>query len=125
MDENVDAGEEITRFLVHSGEFKPGQKRVDYSAFMPDKKREKSVYRTNGLSAEQVRNLGHEFVESPNRLIKGEARVVASVIFNAGLNIEAAPEVHRRHANIRGYTGSPADRITARKIAEEASLVVY
>jgi hypothetical protein len=93
---------------------------------MPDSKREKSVYRTDDLTAEQILAIGREFVESADRSIKAAAHVSAGVIFGVGLTVESATEPHPRHANIRGYSGDrPADRILAKKIADGAALVAY
>jgi hypothetical protein len=125
MNEIVEASEQITRFLMHSSEFRAVQCRVSYSAFMPDKRGEKSVYRTTDLSAEQIRAIGREHVEPVRGPIKGEGRVLAEIIFDRGLTIEAAPKPHPRHANILGYRDRAADRIAAQKIADHAKLVLY
>lgn len=126
MESTVGADERITRFLIHSGEFKTGTRRVDYSAFMPDGRGEKSVYRTSGLGDAAIMEIGRRHVQSPQRGIKAEARVLAAAIFEASLTVEPAPRPHPRHANIRGYRGlRPADRILARRVADQANLVVY
>ena len=126
MDDVVAADEQITRFLVHSNEFRRGQNRVDYAAFMPDQRGEKSVYRTSGLNAEQIRDIGFQHVENENRRMKGEGRVLARAIFAAGLTVEPAPKPHPRHANIRGYQSErAANRNAAQKIAQAAELVLY
>jgi len=126
MESNVGAHEQITRFLIHSGEFRAGTRRVDYSAFMPDGRGEKSVYRTSGLRNADVAHIGRHYVQTPERIIRAEARVLASAIFATSLTIEPAPHPHPRHANIRGYRClRPADRILARRIADQAELVVY
>jgi hypothetical protein len=93
---------------------------------MPDGNGEKSVYRTQGLSAPEVRKIGQEFVEPLRGQLKGHADQVSAVIFDAGLVIEPDTRPHPRHANIKGWQRSrPADRILAEKIAATARLHLY
>lgn len=118
--------EQITRFLVHSNEYKPAFNRPSFTAYMPDGKGEKSVYRTQGLSTADVRELGRNYVEPHRGQLKGHADQSASVILDVGLVIEPDTRPHPLHANIKGWKNSrAADRITAEKIAETASLHLY
>ena len=118
--------EQITRFLVHSNEYKSAHGRPSYTAYMPDGNGEKSVYRTRDLSSEEIYQIGRTYVEPLRGPLKGHADQDASVIFNVGLSIEPAPKPHPRHANIKGWNNSrSADRILAEKIAATARLKLY
>lgn len=118
--------ETITRFLVHRDEYKPSLGRPSFTAYMPDGNGEKSVYRTQGLSTAEVREIGREHVEPLRGQLKGHADQLASVILDAGLAIELDTRPHPRHANIKGWKNSrPADRIVAEKIAQTALLHLY
>ena len=84
-----------------------------------------SVYRTVGLTSEEVVALGSEYVAKPNSPIKGHCVQLATDFFDEGLNVESAPDVHDRHANVVGWTTDPKNRITAKKLADKAVLTVY
>jgi hypothetical protein len=93
---------------------------------MPAKNGCKSVYRTQGLSPDEIRDLGRVYVEPMRGPLKGYANQVAQVVFSAGLTVEPDPHPHRRHANICGWSADrAANRIKAEKIAATATIVIY
>lgn len=126
MDATVTAEEQITRYLVHSNEFKASKGCPSYLAYMPDRKGEKSVYRTSGLMDSEIAEIGTRYVEPGRSRLKGYSNQVAEVIFAQGLTVESDTRPHPRHANIKGWlTNDAANRIRAQKIAETASLKLY
>lgn len=69
--------------------------------------------------------LGAQFVGRPDSPLKGHCDLLASSFFTEGLDIESAPHPHPRHANVRGWATDPKNRLIARKLADQATLVVY
>ncbi len=126
MDEAVDPGESISRFLRNSSHFRPALCRPHYSAYLPRvADGEISVYRTSGLAPPDIASLGARYVGRPDSPLKGHCDLVASAFFSEGLNIESAPIPHVRHANVKGWATDPKNRIIARKLAELATLTAY
>lgn len=118
--------ETITRFLVHSNEYKVSLNRPTFTAYMPDGNGEKSVYRTSEMSIGEVREIGQANVAPLRGPLKGHADQTASAIFDIELTIEPDTRPHPRHANIKGWKDSrPENRNAAQRIAETASLHLY
>lgn len=126
MDEVVDPAEEITRFIRSSNDLRPGIGKPRFSAFMPrPPDGDISVYRTSAMTTTEVIDLGDRFVARAGLPLKGYCSLSAQDLFVAGLDVAPAPVPHERHANVRGWTADPANRIVAKKLADKASLVVY
>jgi hypothetical protein len=93
---------------------------------MPASNGEKSVYRTQELTPDEVRELGRVYVEPMLGPLKGHADQVARVVFDVGLTVDPDRRPHPRHANIRGWSAvRAANRIKAEKIAATATIVIY
>lgn len=84
-----------------------------------------SVYRTVGMTKSDITDLGARFVAKPGMLLKGYCSLSAQALFVEALDVVPAPDPHERHANVRGWTADPANRVVARKLADKASLVIY
>ena len=103
-----------------------GLGKPKYLAFMPRvADGDISVYRTAGLAVAEVKALGTEYVATLASPIKGHCVQGAQDYFVEELNIESAPHPHFRHANVKGWTTDPKNRITAQKLADKAALTVY
>lgn len=126
MDQAIDAAEPITRYLRNRSHLRLGKGCPHFSAYMPRfPDGNISVYRTTGMASAEVVALGAKFVGSPDALLKGHCDLDAASFFDEGLNIEAAPSPHARHANVSGWTNDPKNRIIARKLADQARLTTY
>ena len=126
MDEVVDPGEEITRFLRSSSHLRRGMGRPHFAAFLPRlQDGDISVYRTLGMAMTDIVDLGSRFVARPELPLKGHCTLTAQDLFVEGLDVVPAPDPHERHANVCVWTADPKNRIIARKLADKAILVVY
>lgn len=126
MDEVVDPAEEITRFLRNSSHLRRGIGRPHFAAFLPRlHDGDISVYRTRGMAKADIVDLGARFVARPELPLKGHCSLIAQDLFVEGLDVVPAPDPHKRHANVCGWTADPKNRIIAKKLAEKATLVVY
>lgn len=126
MGDEIDQAESITRFLRSSSHIRRALGRPHYSAYLPRvPDGEISVYRTTGMEPRDITALGDQYVRKADHLLKGHCDLAAEQFFNEGLSVEAAPHPHVRHANVRGWTTDPKNRIAARKLADKAVLTVY
>ena len=126
MDEAVGAAESISRYLRSRTHLRPAQGRPHFSAYMPRvSDGDVSIYRTTGMASPDIALLGAQYVGRPDSPLKGHCDLFASTFFSEGLNIESAPYPHVRHANVRGWATDPKNRIIARKLSDQATLVVY
>lgn len=126
MDEAIDPGELITRYLRNRQHLRPALGRPHFSAFLPRwPDGAISVYRTTGLSASSIADLGARYVASAEAPLKGCCGLVAAAFFAEALSIESAPNPHERHANVKGWTVEARNRIVAKKLADKASLMVF
>ena len=126
MDTAVSQHERITRYVRNGSDMRRGDGRPKWSAFMPRKEGgDISAYRTDGISAAEIRAIGVNFVERPQSPLKGYCNLVASACFAEGLNIVSDPARHARHANVVGWAADPKNRLIAKKLADQADLVEY
>lgn len=126
MDEVIDPAESISRFLRSSTHLRPGLRRPHYSAYMPKAPDgEVSVYRTTSMAPTDIASLGAQYVGRPEIPLKGHCDLNASAFFSEGLDIESVPKPHLRHANVRGWTADPKNRIIAKRLSDQASLTTY
>jgi hypothetical protein len=126
MEGSVQAAERLSCFLVHSTDFKLSQGRPTYSAYMPASNGRKSVYRTQGLSSDEIREIGRICVEPMRGPLKGYADQAARVVLDVGLTLDPDRRPHPRHANICGWSADrAANRIKAEKIAATATIFIY
>ena len=101
----VENHEPVARFLTSKGHFSSQNARVKKGAFLPDKARETSVYRTEGMTLEDVWALGNRRITIWPKYRKfygvGEITRAAVVIVKpVGLDVkpDRGPDGHtRRH----------------------------
>lgn len=126
MENVVDPAEEITRFLRTTSHLRRGIGRPHFAAFLPRlPDGDISVYRTLGLEQADTIDLGARFVGKPEQPLRGHCVLDALDFFAEGLDVVPAPDPHERHANVRGWTADPKNRIIAKKLADKATLVAY
>jgi hypothetical protein len=127
----VDAGvatpeEPLTRFLTQSNQWHKDRRRVSSNAFLPSRAATGlSVFRTAGLDVPAVWALGDlHVIPSPERRVRGTARVIASAVSAVGLTL-VRDDVPPRHAESRSWPEEKeARKQCALELAVAASLVL-
>ena len=122
--DNVDPSERITRYLLSKSEFVKTKGKVKHNAFMPPPTGKKSVYRTSGLTENEIWNIGKQFVAKPrNKTLRARGDIAASDIQERGLQIIPDKTPHPKHADIVGWPSEKHDQLMIAKILEsKASL---
>lgn len=111
---------------MHRGDFRPETRRVNFSAFMPNKNGKTSIYKSSTLQPTEIREIARKYVEPHRGPPRGHADVAGCHIGNLGLSVEDAPFPHPLHANIVGWgDDNSINRITAQKLAERAELTIW
>ena len=119
MEEMVLPSELTCRFITQRKWYRTKDKTVKHNAFMPNKNREVSLYRTTGLGEAQIYEIGQRYVADMwKKSLLGRAEIVVSNILKHGLRVQADPNPHPRHANIVDW---PEDESKHRMIAIEVA----
>ena len=122
-DQPVSAAEDLSRYILDKSYFRSGDQSVKFTAFMPARDGELSVFRTSALEIDQILELGRDFVATPrNKSLLGFARLGAESPLSNGLSVEGTEFPHNRHANIGNWPGGSENRLVAIKLAVAASL---
>lgn len=118
LPEDIDADEDLARFLVQSSQF--NSTSVKPSAFLPNPKdRETSVSRHGREPLERLWQLGGE--AAGNRPLYGAAFVKAADVRAAQLDV-APDEPPARHAVIRGWPWDESDPVEQKAQLKEVAL---
>ncbi|MDQ6993168.1 MAG: hypothetical protein Q9M31_06795 [Mariprofundus sp.] len=120
----TDPTELIGRHITQKSYYRSGDGTVKHNAFMPNKNGETSVYQINGLSNEEVWEIGDRFVGAIiGRHILGHAEIPSGSILSKSLSIIPKPKPHPLHADIMNWPESSSEKkALAIKLAAEASL---
>jgi len=103
--------EPLARFVVEDNKFRPSDNSVKHNAFLPANDLATSVFRTDGLSGEQLSELGREQVATPRgKTLYGWGQCVAKDVRDSELDVVAAPTSHLRHANIVGWSKEKSEQ---------------
>ena len=115
---------DISRFLFDSGHVR-ADKTIKHNAFIPPKNYRLSVFKTDTLTAEQIYQIGAQYVMPlRGKPIKGVAQVNSSHVVAIGLSFDSDGVPHPRHSNIIGWSeDSSKDRVLALRLASEAVLL--
>jgi hypothetical protein len=123
----VEDSEKIARFIFSEDHFGSITKQVKYAAFMPASDKKASVYRIDGYTEEQIREIDEEFVSgkrTDGKKSKARADLFANQIRQCQLDVVADPFPHIHHANIDGYSSEKSEnKLKAIELAKGASLV--
>lgn len=120
----VSAFERLARFLRQSSYVAKSNGRIKYNAFLPAPDHDTSVFRVDGLNANDIETLAKEHVKERSK--NGAAMFTASLVNKAKLVIQSK-EPPPRHANIRGWSMNDdpelkrSERNTAAMILSEDS----
>lgn len=121
--------ESVSRFLTSKRQFAKSKNKVKYSAFMPNRNGETSVYRTTGISSTEIWLIGEKFVRFPiakshgSCTLYGRGEVEVKEILDANLALVPNPTPHPRHADISDWPASKENRMMlATMLANKAIL---
>lgn len=115
----------ISRFILDKSQIRSSDKTVKHNAFLPQRNSQLSVYRTNGLSENEIWAIADQFVAQPRqKAVIARADLPAAAIVEAGLQLNPTDLPHPRHANVVGWAESSSEnRLTAIKLAAKAHLI--
>jgi len=99
----IDSLEILSRFILQTNWFSSSKNRVKYAAFIPNRNGETSVFRTSGITNDEIWNIGDREVSiKRNKLILGRADIRTINVMSKDLEVvRSEPPV--RHANIIGW----------------------
>lgn len=106
---DIQANENVSRFLTSKKQFVKSKSKVKYGAFLPNRNGETSVYRTTGISNTDIWLIGEKFVRLPIAKRRGSCNLYgrgdirAKEILNANFELVPKPRPHPRHADIMGW----------------------
>lgn len=122
--DRVRPDERLARFLRSGSHVAKSTGRIKAAAFLPAPDDDTSVFRSDGMESNEIRDLAAEHVEQAT--VHGTALVGANHVFDEDLEVVAV-EPPPRHANIRGWpTAEKPDmqknlrRLKAAAIADES-----
>lgn len=111
----------FARFATQSSHYRKSDLEVRQSLFLPPKNLELSVFRSDGLTQDDIKNLGNKHI--PN--IKGFTEVLKNdieAIEPLKIQIDNVPP---RHANIIGWPAQKSEqKLLALKLKEKATPLV-
>jgi len=108
----VTPNEPLGRYLLYSKWFKSDTHEVFSSAFLPPDDLKLSVFRTNGLTENDIWEIGKKEVMqklAAPRTLYGRAEIKALKVQETGLSIEP-DNIPPRHANIVGWPKEKSER---------------
>ncbi|QXD13984.1 hypothetical protein GQ464_010990 [Rhodocaloribacter litoris] len=116
----------LARFLLQRSHFAPANHRVKYSAFMPNRDGETSVFDIHELTETEIWEMGRRYVAAPQgRSLCGRADTFVSIVENLGLMVDF-DDHPPRHANITGWPHEKsAQKLKALELASNATLRIY
>ena len=122
----VSPSESLARYLTSSNHYSTKMQVVKPAAFLPQPPNYcLSVFRIDGLTTEQVCQIGQQKVISkrPGRTLHGFANIVAQAFLDANLTID--PDNNPpRHASVVGWPKDKPQQISiAQELAASAGLV--
>lgn len=118
----VSPEEPLARFLYSSGWCSRQKDMVKQAAFIPDRKKRLSVYRSDGMTKTELWNIGDR---NPNeRNLHGVGIVAVSEVGMVGLGLDPNDD-HPRHADITGWPEDKEEqKILALQLSSSAKLVL-
>ena len=121
----VGPSEPVARYLTSRNHYSSARQSVKPAAFLPPPDHRLSVFRIDGLTTEDVCQIGQQRVISnmPGRTLHGFANIVAQAFGDAKLTI-TADNNPARHASVVGWPEDKDEQmLIAIELAASASLV--
>ena len=121
---DISLSENLSRFLFYKREFNEETNTVKYSAFLPNRNGETSVFRTSTLEIGRIWEIGSDVSKQRKKTFLGRGIVFVTDVVDSGLNLEGAKEgEHPLHANIIGWAlEKERKKLAALKLAARAQL---
>lgn len=120
--------EVLTRYVL-SEKYYRSNGTVRHTAFMPPANLRLSVYRSSGLSEEEIREIGNQRVATPQeKPLIGRADILGSDVLDSDkdLRLEPDPVPHPLHANITGWPEQrDKQKLIAIKLASKANFSLF
>jgi len=119
----VDLLEILSRFILQTNWFSTSENRVKYAAFLPNKDGETSVFRSSGISNNEIWDIGEREVSiKRGKPIYGRADISVTNVISKDLRVISS-EPPERHANITGWPDEKSKQmVIAVQLAAEAQL---
>ena len=123
VSEHLRPTDPLARYLLQRSHFSPTKSLVKPSAFLPNRHGETSVFQIQGLSEEEIWQIGEEYVSGPlEKMLRARADIVVSVVEKQGLDVNS-DNIPPRHANIIGWPEEKsAQKLLALELASRAAL---
>lgn len=121
--DQVKPEESLSRYIMDKRQFSAQDRRVKYSAFLPARSGETSVFRIAGLLDYEIWEIGHrEVAQKRGKRLLGRADISASHVLENSLKVK--PDNNPpRHANIIGWPAEKSEqKLIAMELAAEAQL---
>lgn len=119
---SVAAAERLSRYLPRKKSVVSlANKRVKYSAFLPNSNGRTSVYRTEALSEDEIWQLAATFVAPEIGDVAARGDVSSEVLPSLGLSLDPDGVPHPRHANIIGWPGAKEAQKVKALVLESAA----
>ena len=117
----LDSLEILSRFILQTNWFSSSENRVKYAAFLPDKNGETSVFRTSGITNNEIWEIGDcEVSIKRGKPILGRADIGINNVISKDLEV-VPREPPLRHANIIGWPDERSkQKIIAIELASES-----
>jgi hypothetical protein len=111
--------EQLARYLFSKNHYRPSDRTVKHSAFIPPPDKKLSVFQITDLPEIDIWSMGENLRD---RLLVGRADILAGYVYKADLSIDLDNNPPK-HANIIGWPDEPsAVKLRALELAEQATL---
>jgi hypothetical protein len=120
----ISSAEAVTRYIFSDSHYAKTKERIKYHAFLP-RNGETSIFRINNLGDEQIWDMGENCVALISfRTLLARGDLIASGIFEEGLEIKPDTRKHKLHANIVGWPLEEPGKVKfiATNLADKAQL---
>ncbi len=122
--EEVTAKDILARFILERKKYSPVNNTVKFRAFLPNHRRELSIFVINNWTEEKIWQVGQEFVAAPQgKSHEARGDVSASKVWENDLSIEL-DNTPPGHANVLGWPDKSEQKAIAIKLAQAAKLVI-
>jgi hypothetical protein len=102
--------ENLSRYIFQSNHIRPSDGTVKFAAFMPDRNGETSVFRTSGMSEQNIWEIGNcEVAIRRGKPLLGRADILAREVLARHLEVDPS-EPPPRHANIVAWPDEKSKR---------------
>jgi len=120
----ISSAEVVTRYIFEKSHYARTKNNIKYRSFLP-RNGETSIFRINNLGDKPIWDIGENYVAIISaRTLLARGDLIASDIFEEGLEIKSDTREHKLHANIVGWPLGERAKIIflATNLADKAQL---